>query len=110
MGNPSIGRLLTKLRKNSDYSSAFDEAFPGEGVTITTLGRAIAAFEATMLRGNSQFDKAIFGGQRDALSQQEWRGYQIFISKGGCSSCHSIGEQEHSPGDDCCRNMDNQPS
>jgi len=93
MGNTSIGKLLTKLRENPDYSSAFDEAFPGEGVTIKTLGRAIAAFEATMLRGNSQFDKAIFGGQRDALSQQEWRGYQIFISKGGCSSCHSIGEK-----------------
>jgi cytochrome c peroxidase len=46
-----------------------------------------------LLRGDSRFDKAVFGGQRDALSEQEWRGYQIFSSKGGCSACHSIGEE-----------------
>jgi cytochrome c peroxidase len=92
MGNPGIGPLLSKQRANPDYTSAFDAAFPGEGVTMTTLGRAIAAYEATILRGDSRFDKAVFGGERDALSPEEWRGYQIFISQGGCSSCHSIGE------------------
>jgi cytochrome c peroxidase len=88
MGNPAIGPLLTRLRANRDYASAF----PGEGVTMTTLGRAIAAYEATLLRGDSRFDKAFFGGQRSALSEEEWRGYQIFVSKGGCSACHSIGK------------------
>ena len=93
MGNRAIGPLLAKLRANPGYAAAFDVAFPGEGVTMTTVGRAIAAYEATLLRGDSRFDKAVFGGQRDALSEEEWRGYQIFISKGGCSSCHSIGKE-----------------
>jgi cytochrome c peroxidase len=26
------------------------------------------------------------------LSAQEWRGYGIFVSKGGCASCHRIGK------------------
>jgi cytochrome c peroxidase len=91
MGNPAIGPLLARLRANPDYAPAFNAAFPGEGVTMTTLGRAIAAYEATLLRGDSRFDKALFGGQRDALSPEEWRGYQIFVSKGGCSACHDIG-------------------
>jgi cytochrome c peroxidase len=90
MGNAGIGPLLTRLRNHPDYGPAFDAAFPGEGVTMTTLGRAIAAYEATLLLGDSRFDKAIFGGDKNALSAQEWRGYEIFISKGGCASCHSV--------------------
>lgn len=91
MGNPAIGPLLAKLRANADYASAFAAAFPLEGVTMTTLGRAIAAYEASLLRGDSRFDKAVFGGQRGALSDEEWLGYEVFVSKGGCSACHSIG-------------------
>ncbi|MGJ0508644.1 MAG: cytochrome-c peroxidase [Methylocystis sp.] len=89
MGNTGIGPLLTRLRVQPDYRAAFDAAFPGEGVSMTTVGRAIAAYEATLLLGESRFDKAIFGGDRNALSTEEWRGYDIFISK-GCASCHKI--------------------
>ncbi len=92
MGNPGIGPLLSRLRDDPSYGPAFEAAFPGEGVTMTTLGRAIAAYEATLLKGDSRFDRAIFGGDKNALSAQEWRGYDIFISKGGCVSCHSIGK------------------
>ena len=48
MGNPAIGPLLTRLAQDKDYGPAFDAAFPGEGVTMVTLGRAIAAYEATL--------------------------------------------------------------
>lgn len=91
MGNAGIGPLLSRLRHDPDYGPAFDAAFPGEGVTMATVGRAIAAYEATLLRGDSRFDKAMFGGDKNALSAQEWRGYDIFVSKGGCVACHRIG-------------------
>lgn len=91
MGNTGVGPLLTRLRNDPSYHAAFAEAFPNEGVTMTTLGRAIAAYEATLLLGNTRFDKAMFGGDKGSLSPQEWRGYDIFISRGGCASCHSIG-------------------
>jgi len=92
MGNPAIGPLLHRLRADAAYGPAFTAAFPGEGVSMTTLGRAIAAYEATLLRGDSRFDRAIFGGDKTALTPLEWRGYKIFVSKGGCISCHTIGE------------------
>lgn len=93
MGNAGIGPLLERLRGDPAYGPAFDAAFPGEGVTMTTLGRAVAAYEATLLRGDSRFDRALFGGETDALTAQEWRGYEIFVSKGGCGSCHLIGDR-----------------
>lgn len=90
MGNPAIGPLLRRLRDDPSYRPAVDAAFPGEGVTMVTLGRAIAAYEATLLRGDSGVDRALFRGEKDALSREEWRGYDIFIGKGGCAACHSI--------------------
>ncbi|QGM99666.1 c-type cytochrome [Methylocystis parvus] len=92
MANPGIGPLLERLRKDPAYGPLFDAAFPGEGPTMTTMGRAIAAYEATLLRGDSRFDRAVFGGDKNALTAQEWRGYEIFVSKGGCSACHRIDE------------------
>ena len=58
---------------------------------MVTLGRAIAAYEATLLKGDSRFDRASYGGDRAALTQPEWRGYEIFVTKGGCAACHEIG-------------------
>ena len=57
---------------------------------MSTLGRAIAAYEATLLLGDSRFDRALFAGENGALTEQEWRGYEVFVSNGGCSSCHVI--------------------
>jgi len=91
MGNTGIGPLLERLRKDPAYGPAFETSFPGEGPSMRTLGRAIAAYEATLLRGDSRFDRAYFRGEKSALSAQEWRGYEVFVSKGACASCHVIG-------------------
>jgi cytochrome c peroxidase len=90
MGNPAIGSLLDRLRVDAAYGPAFADAFPGEGVSMTTLGRAIAAYEATLLKGDSRFDRALFAGEKSALTPLEWRGYDVFLHKGGCVSCHTI--------------------
>jgi cytochrome c peroxidase len=92
MGNPAIGPLLDRLRADAAYGPAFAEAFPGEGLSMTTLGRAVAAYEATLLNGDSRFDRAIYAGDKNALTPLEWRGYDVFIHKGGCVSCHTLGD------------------
>jgi cytochrome c peroxidase len=92
MGNPAIGQVLSRLRKNSDYAADFNVAFPSEGVTMTTLGRAIAAYEATILRGDSRFDLAVFGGLANKMTELEWLGLELFKSKAGCAFCHIIGD------------------
>jgi len=94
MGNLSIGPLLDRLRRDKAYGAVFDDAFPNEGVTMTTLGRAVASFEATLLIGATRFDRAIFAGEKDALAPQEWRGYALFIGKAGCAVCHAIGARD----------------
>lgn len=90
MGNPGIGPLVARLQNDSAYGQMFTAAFPGEGATMMTIGRALAAYEATLLRGDSRFDRAVFGAEMNAMTKEEWRGFTLFREK-GCASCHVIG-------------------
>lgn len=93
MGNGGIGPLVARLRADAGYGPLFEATFPGEGATMTTIGRAIAAYEASLLRGGGRFDRALFGGEKDALTPQERLGYELFVGKAGCAACHSVGPE-----------------
>jgi cytochrome c peroxidase len=80
------------LASEPTYRVAFAQAFPQESpsVTFENLVKAIAAFERTLIYGNSPFDRYVFGGDHTAISEQAKRGLQLFYSqRGGCGGCHS---------------------
>jgi cytochrome c peroxidase len=52
--------------------------------------KAIAAFERTQVAGDSPFDRWYYGGDASALTEQERRGFELFINQGRCVSCHVI--------------------
>jgi len=93
MAAPSVGWELAKVRSLPDYPALFERSFPGRGVSMETIGIAIAAYERTLLLANSPFDRWRYGGENGALSQQEQLGYALFTGKAGCSVCHLVGEQ-----------------
>jgi cytochrome c peroxidase len=92
MGNPSIGYVIEKVRRDSAYRLAFDAVFPGRGLSAETLGQAIAAYERTVVSGESRFDRWRYRGEAGALSEREQEGYRLFVGKAGCSACHTVGE------------------
>lgn len=92
MANPSMGYALDRVAQLDDYKDVFEKVYPGEGVSVRTVGDAIAAYEATLLSGNSRFDKWHFGSDKNALTESEKSGFAIFTGKGKCSTCHEIGE------------------
>ena len=69
-----------------EYKKAFEKAFPGEKITIKTIGKAIGAFERTLVTP-SRFD-AYLNGDEKALSAAEKEGLKTFIEV-GCASCHN---------------------
>lgn len=90
MANPSMGYVLDRLASLDDYAEQFERVYPGEGISVRTVGDAIATFEASLLSGNSRFDRWRFGGDEGALSATEKSGFSIFTGKGRCSTCHAI--------------------
>lgn len=94
MANPSIGRVIALLESLPDYAMSFERAFAGRGPGIETVARALAAYQRTLVSGNSRFDRWYFGGERDALTESEIRGFELFTGRGMCSACHLI-ESDH---------------
>lgn len=84
--------MVAKIGKLPEYQPAFDKAFGPGPITIEKVEMAIAAFERTLLSGNSPFDRYQYGGDKSALSASAIRGLAIFRDKqkGNCVTCHTI--------------------
>ncbi|MCU7803895.1 MAG: SCO family protein [Candidatus Thiodiazotropha sp. (ex Lucinoma borealis)] len=93
MGNPSIGHVLNKIRGIPEYQGLFETAFDGRGVTMETLGMALACYERSLASANSNFDRWYYAKDTQALSSSAQRGFELFTGKGGCSACHTIGAE-----------------
>jgi len=93
MGNPSIGHVIEKIQNFKDYEGMFEKVFGG-GVTLERMSQAIAAYERTLVSGNSKFDQWYYSKNIKVLNNKEINGFNIFIGKGRCAACHSINEKE----------------
>ena len=84
--------VAAQLAATPTYAAAFAAAFPNNPTptTFDHLVKAIAAFERTLISGDSPFDRYVFRGDHTALSTQAKRGMALFFSRpAGCSSCHT---------------------
>ena len=93
-GLHSWDQLVGMLKKDKFYKKEFSKVFdikPSE-ITIEHFAKAIASFERTIISGNSKFDRYMYGGEKDALNEQEKRGLEVFLGQGRCVSCHTISQ------------------
>ena len=90
MANPSIGHVIDTIYSLPDYDGVFENAFNGNKADIKNIGVAIAAYERTLIAGNSKFDQWYYGGDTMALSRHEIKGFELFTGKAKCSTCHTI--------------------
>jgi cytochrome c peroxidase len=92
MGLPDHEPVLKIVREDPAYVEGFRKAFnkTGKDVTMEEVKKAIAAFERTIVSGDSPFDRWRFGGDRNAISEQAKRGFDVFVGQGRCVSCHVV--------------------
>ena len=97
MANDSREAVLAKLASNDFYTKRFAEIFE-EGLTQSTLGRVLAAYQRALLSGDSPFDRWYFGGEELPIKKGSGaegypalaaRGFAVFQDK-GCATCHRI--------------------
>jgi cytochrome c peroxidase len=92
MGLKDHEPILQLVRSDPEYAAAFQTVFgvSGEQVTMREVTRAIAAFERTIVAGDSPFDRWYFKGDRKAMSPAAVRGFALFLGQGRCVSCHVV--------------------
>ncbi len=84
--NQDIVELEKELNAVPGYVEQFRKVF-GTKVTREGIGKALAAFERTLVTKPSPFDRYL-AGEKDALSAEEKRGLDLFIGKADCARCH----------------------
>ncbi len=87
MGMKNGDQVVAKLKAIPEYVAEFKSVF-GRELTFDDLASAIAAFERTLISGNSPFDRFI-GGDAKAMDDAANRGWSLFNGKGRCNTCHA---------------------
>jgi cytochrome c peroxidase len=89
------------VRNDKQLSCRYQKAFgtppsaSDDEAVFVDIGKALAAFQETLMSGPTPFDKfrdAVARGEPPSswtYSEPAQRGLKIFIGKGGCTACHS---------------------
>lgn len=87
--------LLTFLRQDADYVKSFQAVFQvaAEAICAEHVEKALAAFQRTLIVGNSPFDRYAFKGEKNALTPSAERGLRLFKGPAQCARCHTIDEK-----------------
>ncbi|MDD9947747.1 MAG: cytochrome-c peroxidase [Myxococcales bacterium] len=81
--------LLEAQQSVATYSELFEKVFGDAEVTPVRVAMAIATYERTLVANQTPWD-LWHAGDDDAMSEQEKRGFDLFVVKGACSCCHSL--------------------
>jgi len=84
MGLKDHEPILKIVRSDAEYAAAFKQVFGKSGNEITRkeVLQAIAAFERTLISGDSPFDRWYYGGDKKALTPAQARGLDLFLARG----------------------------
>jgi cytochrome c peroxidase len=95
MGLDDHQPILDIVRSDKDYTQAFQKVFgkKGNDITMDEVTSAIAAFERMQVTGNTPFDRWYFKGE-ETLTDQQKLGFDVFVNKGRCVSCHVVEETQ----------------
>jgi cytochrome c peroxidase len=89
----SIEAAISYIKNNPTYRTLFHQAFPSTNdhweatITADQLTNALASYVRSLVRLNSRFDDYM-RGQKNALTRQEVKGFNLFMGKARCATCH----------------------
>lgn len=88
MGMPDEKTAVRAISTDPEYRKMFRSAY-GRKVNYEDIGRAIAAFERTLMFLDAPFDRFAHGDRR-AISANAKAGWKLFNGKARCVTCHPI--------------------
>ncbi|WP_461099554.1 cytochrome-c peroxidase [Spirosoma luteolum] len=85
----SLPDAVRALRQQPDYRRQFARAY-AEGVTERTVTNALASYIRSLTSLDSRVDRYLRtgGGQPALLTSQEQQGFNLFMGKAQCATCH----------------------
>ncbi|MDX9714511.1 MAG: cytochrome c peroxidase [Dissulfurispiraceae bacterium] len=84
--NKNLDYLEEHIQSVPAYAADFKKVFGGD-VTRGRIAMALAAFQRTLVSMNAPLDRYL-KGDKNALSADAKKGYELFKGKAGCVRCH----------------------
>jgi len=89
-------QVFALFKADATYRRLFTRAFPAEAragepalFSLSTLTKALASFQRSLLSFDSPYDRYRYGGRKDAISPAAKRGEQLFFGERlECYHCH----------------------
>lgn len=88
MGMPEEEAAMKAIRGDAEYQEMFKKAY-GREMNFQDLGRAIGAFERTLVFVDSPF-RRFLAGDTAAISAEAQAGWDLFNGKARCVACHPM--------------------
>ena len=88
--NTNFDEILEKVRGSKTYTKLFKEAYSkqvNQPISPFTIGNAILAYVGSQNGFSSPVDEYI-RGERKELNASAQRGFNLFMGKAACGSCH----------------------
>ncbi len=86
--NMELPKLVSLLGSIDGYRSQFKSVFPGEPLSGSTIAKAIATFERTVVSDVAPFDRWV-EGEESAIGDSAKRGFVLFNGQANCVKCHN---------------------
>jgi cytochrome c peroxidase len=86
-----LDKVPAYIRSQPHYVQAIRSTMGVEEIEFDQVARALAAYQRTLISGNSAFDRYYYGKDKSALSKEAQLGLKLFTGKAQCSQCHTIG-------------------
>lgn len=86
----SAQKVAETIIEQPGYKLFYEQAYPGSETSkaAENICNAIACYERTLIALNSRFDQHMNG--KTALSKNEINGFNLFMGKAKCGTCHFI--------------------
>lgn len=88
----SMDAIIKYVAADKTYRYLFNKAFPsktGNKISADEVKNALASYVRSLTKLNSRFDEYMRGNEK-ALSKQELNGFNLFMGKAKCATCHFI--------------------
>lgn len=87
----SLKKSIDDLDAIPVYRTLFKKAYPDEKPSISeyTIANAISSYVRSLVNFNTRFDRYM-RGENNQLTGEEQKGFNVFMGKGKCGTCHFL--------------------
>ena len=85
----NLDLIIKKINENETYRKAFQKIYSSEAVVLWQLQNVLASYIRSLAKFSSPFDD-FMRGKSHAITQRQKEGFNLFMGKANCASCHFL--------------------